>query len=79
MVQIIKKVENPFEKAKRERLVWLGNFMRGNIGVNYLDLLAILQKRFGVSLKTAREYITVCIRGSGLYWKEKILTKEIIE
>jgi len=57
MVEIIKNVVNPFEEAKKERLKWLSGFLKENIPISFIKVVSILEFNYGVSKKTAKDYI----------------------
>ena len=61
MVEIHKTVINPFEEAKKERLEWLIKYCKTREEIPHLQLMSLLQVRFGVSEDTARAYIRVLI------------------
>ena len=66
MVEIRKNVVNPFEEAKKERLEWLLKYTKARLETPFLELLSMLQVRFGMSENTARQYIRVLVN-SGEY------------
>ncbi len=63
---IKKTIINPYEEARKQRLVWLGEFLSQNVGVEYRSICSLLQRKFGISDRTAREYIKAVVDGTNL-------------
>ena len=76
MVKIIKEVNNPFELAKKERLEWLFNYLTEKKNIPYLELLSMLQIKFGVSENTAKAYIRVIVSSNKFFLKHGIVSKK---
>jgi len=75
MVEIRRTYLNPYSEERKERLMWLFDFLISNIGIEYRIVLSLIQKKYGVSLRTAREYINVIVDGITLKWLNGKLEK----
>lgn len=56
-----KEVINPYAELKKERLVWLSEFLAQNEGTNHMKVVAMLQTKFGIAERTAKEYIRAIV------------------
>lgn len=52
-----KQLLTPFQEAKRDRMVWLADFLSKNIPTDYSKVVALIETKFGLSNKKARQYI----------------------
>ena len=77
MVEIRKNIVNPFEEAKKERLVWLMKYLETRQEAPYLQILSILQTRYGISEDTAKQYVRVLINSGSFENQQGIIVYKV--
>ena len=80
LVKMTKQVINPFEEARKERLQWVIGFMSSQeLPINSRKITSLIELKYGVSQKTAKDYIRVAMIQLELVRSGFIIDKEVPE
>lgn len=78
MTEIVTKKEiiNPFEEAKKQRLRWLSDFLsRQKMPIDYYEVTSLLEAKYGIKLRTAKDYLRVVMIQQKLVQREGKIQK----